>query len=75
MSNWKNILNLPTRRSNNYTGNPWQQQYYPVIPSTSLSRKDDLTLSLGRETNHDEVEGLLYSAGCMKVICWIMLSR
>ena len=65
MSNWSNLLDLPLRRSNNYGGYAWSQPLYPVIPITSQSRKDDLTFSLGRDTNHDEIERLLVESGCI----------
>ena len=65
MSNWSNVLDLPLRRSNNYSGHAWSQPMYPVIPVKSQSRQDDLTFSLGRETNHDEVERLLVDSGCV----------
>ena len=66
MAAWKNILDLPLRPSNSYHGgNVWNRPKYPLIPVETLSREHDLTLSLGRNTNHDEIEKLLFDSGCI----------
>ena len=59
-------LNLEFKRGYSNSSNAWKAPEYPVLNVENLSRINDLTFSLGRDTTHEEVHKLLIDAGCFK---------
>ena len=49
----------------NAWSSPLYKPKYPRLDIASYSRENDITLSLGRQTDYEEVLGLLWKAGCI----------
>ena len=59
----------------NAWANPLFKPKFPKINIVSYSRENDITFSLGRPTNYDEVLDLLCQAGCVDPSTLLKLVR
>ena len=57
------------------TTNPWARPRYPRWKTSNYHRECDMTFSLGRETNYEEVFELLKVSGCIDPVRWFETLR